>query len=181
MELKNQKELVETETSIDHHPASPFRSARFKRTAIYLCSDLLKILSRPLASSHRELDSWVSLNRRFFLKRVIKKYSPRSASVPPGFPIKGSETRFVAVRRFVPVHSDGVKPQRKIWSLQSARWRDVVEAFFLRVCRHHVRVLHRALDLDGLGNHGNHGYDAALPRGERTRECKRAVRWLIGP
>lgn len=83
MELKNQKELVESETSIDHHPASPSRSARFKRTAIYLCSDLLKILSRPLASSHRELDSWVSLNRRFFLKRVIKKYSPRSASVPP--------------------------------------------------------------------------------------------------
>lgn len=52
MELKNQKELVETETSIDHHPASPSRSARFKRTAIYLSSsDLLKILSSELIES----------------------------------------------------------------------------------------------------------------------------------
>lgn len=36
-----------------------------------------------------------------------------------------------------------VKPQRKIWTMQSARWRDVVEAFFLRHRRHHVRVPQR--------------------------------------
>lgn len=62
---KNQKELVETETSIEHHPAS--RSTRFKRAPIYLCSDLLKILSPSPHPMFRIENRFVGFLNRLFL------------------------------------------------------------------------------------------------------------------
>lgn len=143
----------------------------------------------PLSSnvSYRESICWVSKSSfSFFLffsshGTVIKNIADdqlRSAA-PPGSPIRGLETKLEVVSLpSIRTRESRREKSGRCSRLDGETW---FKLFFFRVCRHHVRVLHRALDLDGLGNHGNHGYDAALPRGERTRECKRAVRWLIGP